>query len=174
MRRAIPPLHQNAFMAWCLVKHRDNFTFTFFFKTESWMFRNVYRMKKVVYHFKNCRIIYIYIYIYVVERCDSSVGIATRLRVGRPGFDFRQRRWFFLIPTASRTAPGLTQSPNQWVPETCSPGAKRPGREADQLLPSIAEVRNAWSYTSSPQYVFMAWCLIKQWLQVQGQLHLHI
>jgi hypothetical protein len=26
---AIPPLRQYAFMAWCLVKHRDNFTFTF-------------------------------------------------------------------------------------------------------------------------------------------------
>jgi hypothetical protein len=29
MRGAIPPLPQYAFMAWCLVKHRDNFTFTF-------------------------------------------------------------------------------------------------------------------------------------------------
>jgi hypothetical protein len=29
MRRAIPPLPQYAFMAWCLIKHRDNFTFTF-------------------------------------------------------------------------------------------------------------------------------------------------
>jgi hypothetical protein len=28
MRRAIPPLPQYV-MAWCLVKHRDNFTFTF-------------------------------------------------------------------------------------------------------------------------------------------------
>jgi len=27
MRGAIPPLLQYAFMAWCLVKHRDNFTF---------------------------------------------------------------------------------------------------------------------------------------------------
>jgi hypothetical protein len=26
---AIPPLPQYIFMAWCLVKHRDNFTFTF-------------------------------------------------------------------------------------------------------------------------------------------------
>jgi hypothetical protein len=26
MRGAIPPLPQNVFMAWCLVKHRDNFT----------------------------------------------------------------------------------------------------------------------------------------------------
>jgi hypothetical protein len=28
MRGAIPPLPQYVFMAWCLVKHRDNFTFT--------------------------------------------------------------------------------------------------------------------------------------------------
>jgi hypothetical protein len=27
MRVAIPPLPQYVFMAWCLVKHRDNFTF---------------------------------------------------------------------------------------------------------------------------------------------------
>jgi hypothetical protein len=27
---AIPPLLQYVFMAWCLVKHRDNFTFTFY------------------------------------------------------------------------------------------------------------------------------------------------
>jgi hypothetical protein len=26
---AIPPLPQYTFMEWCLVKHRDNFTFTF-------------------------------------------------------------------------------------------------------------------------------------------------
>jgi hypothetical protein len=30
MRGAISPLPQYAFMAWCLVKHRDNFTFTFY------------------------------------------------------------------------------------------------------------------------------------------------
>jgi hypothetical protein len=28
MREDIPPLPQNVFMAWCLVKHRDKFTFT--------------------------------------------------------------------------------------------------------------------------------------------------
>jgi len=27
MRGAVPPLLQYVFMAWCLVKHRDNFTF---------------------------------------------------------------------------------------------------------------------------------------------------
>jgi hypothetical protein len=30
------------------------------------------------------------------------------------------------------------------------PGVKRPGREADHSLPSSAEVKNAWSYTSTP------------------------
>jgi hypothetical protein len=29
MRAAIRPLPQYVFMAWCLVKHRDNFTFTY-------------------------------------------------------------------------------------------------------------------------------------------------
>jgi hypothetical protein len=42
------------------------------------------------------------------------------------------------------------------------PGIKRPRREADHSPPSSAEDKNAWSYTSTPQYVFMAWCLIKR------------
>jgi hypothetical protein len=29
-------------------------------------------------------------------------------------------------------------------------GVKSPGREADHLHPSSAEVKNAWSYTSTP------------------------
>jgi hypothetical protein len=34
-------------------------------------------------------------------------------------------------------------------------------READHPPPSSAEVKNAWSYTSTFQYVFMAWCSVK-------------
>jgi hypothetical protein len=30
MRRDIPPLPQYAFIAWCLIKHRDNFNFFIF------------------------------------------------------------------------------------------------------------------------------------------------
>jgi len=37
----------------------------------------------------------------------------------------------------------------------------RPGREADHLPASSTEEKNAWSYTSTPQYTFMAWCLVK-------------
>jgi hypothetical protein len=36
------------------------------------------------------------------------------------------------------------------------PGVKRPEREAEDSPPSGAEVKNVWSYTSTPQYVFMA------------------
>jgi hypothetical protein len=40
-------------------------------------------------------------------------------------------------------------------------GLKQLGREADHSPPSSAEVKNAWSYTSTPHYIFMAWCLVK-------------
>jgi hypothetical protein len=67
----------------------------------------------------------------------------------------------FLFTTASRTALGPTQPPIQSVPWVFSVRVKRPGREADHSPPSSAEVKNAWSYTSTPQYVFVAWCLVK-------------
>jgi hypothetical protein len=35
-------------------------------------------------------------------------------------------------------------------------GVKRPGSEADHSPPSSTEVKNAWSYTSTPQHVFIA------------------
>jgi hypothetical protein len=38
--------------------------------------------------------------------------------------------------------------------------AQRPVREADNLPPSNAEVKNVWSYTSTHPYVFTAWCLL--------------
>jgi hypothetical protein len=36
------------------------------------------------------------------------------------------------------------------------PEVKRPGRETDHPLPTSAEVKDIWIYTSSPPYVFMA------------------
>jgi hypothetical protein len=56
---------------------------------------------------------------------------------------------------------GLTQPRIQWVPGALSLQVKRPGREADHSPPSSAEVKNALSYTSTSQYVFLAWCLVK-------------
>jgi len=47
-------------------------------------------------------------------------------------------------------------------------GVMQPGREADHSPPSTAEIKNAWSYTSTLQYAFMAWCSVK----AQGQVFL--
>jgi hypothetical protein len=56
---------------------------------------------------------------------------------------------------------GPTQLHIQWVPGALSLGIKWPGCEADHSLPSSAEVKNGSKYTSTPQYVFMAWRLGK-------------
>jgi hypothetical protein len=40
-------------------------------------------------------------------------------------------------------------------------GGKAAGREADHSPPSSTDVKNAWRYTSTPKYVFMAWWLVK-------------
>jgi hypothetical protein len=49
-------------------------------------------------------------------------------------------------------------------------GVKRQESEAEDAPPSSAEVKNAWSYTSTPLYVFIAWCSVK----AQGKLYLYI
>jgi hypothetical protein len=41
-------------------------------------------------------------------------------------------------------------------------GVKRLGRETDHSPPSSAEVENAWSYTSAPQYAAIARCSVKK------------
>jgi hypothetical protein len=60
---------------------------------------------------------------------------------------------FFLFSTASRPVLEPTQPPIQWIPWL--------GREADHSAPFSAEVKNAWSYSPTPQYFFMAWYLVK-------------
>jgi hypothetical protein len=62
-----------------------------------------------------------------------------------------------------------TQPPIQWVPGALSLGVKRQGRESDHSPPSSADVKNVWSYTSTPQHAFMAWCSVKK---AQRQLYL--
>jgi hypothetical protein len=50
----------------------------------------------------------------------------------------------------SRTALGPTQPHTQWIPGALSLGVKRQGREVDHSPPSSTEVKNEWSYTSTP------------------------
>jgi hypothetical protein len=65
----------------------------------------------------------------------------------------------FLFTTVSRPALEPTQ--------LASKGARGlylvvrpPMSEADHSPPSSVEIKNAWSYTSTPQYLFVACCLV--------------
>jgi hypothetical protein len=61
----------------------------------------------------------------------------------------------FFFSKSSRLALGSTQPPIQWVPGALSPVVKRQGREADHSLPTTAEFKKMWIYTSTPSYAFM-------------------
>jgi hypothetical protein len=83
--------------------------------------------------------------------------------------------------TMCRLALGPTQSPIQWVPAALSPGVNQPGHKADHSLPSSAEIKNVWTCTSIPPYVFMVCYLVKQRMHLhdvilssQGQLYLNV
>jgi hypothetical protein len=64
----------------------------------------------------------------------------------------------------------LTQPPVQWVPGALYLGVNRPGREADHSPPSSTDVKNAWRYTSTPQYAFTAWYSVK----AQGKIYFYL
>jgi hypothetical protein len=74
-------------------------------------------------------------------------------RAGRPrGWSSR----FFTSPRRPHRLWGPPQPPIQWVPGALSPEVKRPGREADHLPPTSAEIKKMWIYTSIPPYTLMA------------------
>jgi hypothetical protein len=99
---------------------------------------------------------------------DSSFGITTRPQAARSGFDSRQGLGIFLFATASRPAVRPTQPPIQWVPGVTSTRVKWLGHEAEHSAPSSAEVKNAWSYTSTPPIRLHGLVLS----YAQGQLYL--
>jgi hypothetical protein len=84
----------------------------------------------------------------------STSGITVGYGLDNLGFESRQGLGIFPFITASRQPLGHTQLPMQWGPGSLSFGAKRPGRESDHSPPSSAEVKNVWSYTSTPQICF--------------------
>jgi hypothetical protein len=79
--------------------------------------------------------------------------------------------WEFFSSLCIQTDSGAHPASYPIAPEFLSLGIKRLGREADHSPPSNSEIKNAWSYSSTPQNVFMAWCSVKK---VQGQLYLYL
>jgi hypothetical protein len=75
---------------------------------------------------------------------DSLVGIVTKLWAGRS--ELRSR---------GGARHPITSGANPVSCTVCSlPGDKRPGRETDHPPPCRAEVKNEWSYTHVPPWVF--------------------
>jgi hypothetical protein len=92
---------------------------------------------------------------------DSSVGIATGYGLDGGGVGVR-------VPVGAKSFISLRRPDRFWGPPSLlsnsyggfSPEVKRPGREADRLPPTRAEVKKTWIYTSTPPYVLMAQYLI--------------
>jgi hypothetical protein len=85
----------------------------------------------------------------------KGVGIAQSvsdgLRAGRPGSITGRGKRYFSSP----------QRPDRlWGPPGSFPGVKAAGVRSS--APTSHQVRGQewWSYTSTPPYVFLAWCLI--------------
>jgi hypothetical protein len=94
---------------------------------------------------------------------DSSVGIATKLRVGihrnRSCIPWRAKRPS--LPHNIQTCFRAHQISFQCVPRAHSAEVKWSEREIDQSPPPCAEVKISWSCTSVSPYAFSACCLIK-------------
>jgi hypothetical protein len=111
----------------------------------------------------------IYTLYLLISSRDSSVGMATILRAGRPGFDSRQEQFSLRY----RIQTGPEAYPASYPMGTgrgggLSLGVKWRGIESDNSPLSNAEVKNSWSYNSTPPYVFMAWCLVKYRIRFHG------
>jgi hypothetical protein len=101
--------------------------------------------KEPTWSFRNCSLFHLlnaafYIPYSSTMKMKWLVSLySDELRVGRPGFDYRQRQDLVLYNVKPPLVP--TQPPIQRVPCAISSEIKRPGREADHSPPSSAEVK---------------------------------
>jgi len=77
-----------------------------------------------------------------------------------------------LFAIVSRPVLELTQPPGPVGTRGSFLGVKRPGREADHSPPSNADVKYAWSFTSTPP-VRPNWVVLGLKEKAQGQLTLY-
>jgi hypothetical protein len=101
--------------------------------------------------------------LYVCMSWGSLASINTRLRTGHPEFNSQKCQWWNFL--SSPHCPDQLWSPPSLliglIKGALPSGMKRPGRKADLSLPHNAEVKNVWSYISTPQCIFVAWYLVK-------------
>jgi len=64
---------------------------------------------------------------------------------------------FFIFPRTLKPVVVPTQPPIQYLLGLYPSVGKWPGPDVDRLPQHGAEVKNEWSYTSTPLYIFMAW-----------------
>jgi hypothetical protein len=80
-------------------------------------------------------------------------------RAWRAGFRFPPGLDFVNASTKACSVTHNTSYPvDNWVPSSVE---KRPGSQANHSSPFCAEIKNAWSYASTPQYVCIPWCLVQ-------------
>ena len=80
---------------------------------------------------------------------DKVVSIMTRLWAEQPGVQILAGQEIFLFSTMSRLTMQPIELSIHWVPGRF-PRVKWPEHEVDHLIPSSAEVKNEWSYNSTP------------------------
>jgi hypothetical protein len=73
-------------------------------------------------------------------------------------FSAGTKKGFFLFSIISRPALGSNHPPFLWVLWAVTQRVKWLRHKVDHSPLFGATVENAWSYTSSPPYTFMAWC----------------
>jgi hypothetical protein len=104
--------------------------------------------------------------------------IEVKTQAGRPGFNSRHWLRIFSLHRRFQSDSGAHPDSHPMGTGVISPEVKLPRREADHSPPSSEGVKNTCSYTSTPQYVFMVWCLVKQFypttyqtqmIKVQGE-----
>jgi hypothetical protein len=94
---------------------------------------------------------------------DSYVGVAITIRTELPrslGSIPGSTKHFSLLHSA-QTGSGVLPTFYTMGTWGSLPGGKQLGCKADNLPPSSAKVKNAYSYTTTSPYILMVHCLIK-------------
>jgi hypothetical protein len=73
--------------------------------------------------------------------------------------------YIILISITTRPPVGTTQFPIRLILGDFSQAVKRPKRKSDHSPISSGEVRNSWSYASTPHMFLWIWCL-SYWLKL--------